>query len=94
MLQEQNNLIMVLYIFNTKLRYGTYRNYDNTPTLKKVIELFAKKTGFCWVGNTSLFEIFINDCQRKQWLAFSKSMWVMLNVRNLIIRSMTSRLGD
>lgn len=57
---------MILYIFNIKLRYGTYKCYDNTPTLKKVIEFFAKKTGFCWFGYTSLFEIFINDCKRKQ----------------------------
>lgn len=46
MLQEQNKLIMILYIFNIKLCYGTYKDYDNTPTLKKVIEFLAKKTGF------------------------------------------------
>lgn len=57
---------MILYIFNIKLCYVTYKNYDNTPTLKKVIEFFAKKTGFCWVGYTSLFEICIKDCKRKQ----------------------------
>lgn len=58
---------MILYICNIKSRYGTYKSYGNTPTLKKVIEFFAKKTGFCWwVGYTSLFEIFINDCKRKQ----------------------------
>lgn len=41
MLQEQNKLI--LYILSIKLCYGTYKNYDNTLTLKKVIEFFFKE---------------------------------------------------